>query len=241
MKKIVGIHQPNFLPWIGYFYKIMKSDIFVFLDDVQYVKRSFINRNKIKTQRGEQYIRLPIHQKGKYKQSILNCELFNKKESIKELIRSIEANYGKSKYFKDYFDGFEKILFEETNSLVDVNISFIKWILEIMEVSVVFKRSSELKDISGTSTERLISICKSVNGDKYLSGFGGNKYQEKNMFDDANIELVITDFVHPTYPQLWGDFIPNLSIIDLILLFSKDNKGYKSKQHLVYIFLYVIS
>ena len=105
MNKIVGIHQPNFLPWIGFFYKIIKSDIFVFLDDVQYVKRSFINRNKIKTSKGEQYILLPIHQKKKYKQSIIECKLFDKEKSIKTLIKNIEFNYKKSKYFKDYYDG----------------------------------------------------------------------------------------------------------------------------------------
>ncbi len=224
MKKTVGIHQPNFAPWMGYFYKIIKSDIFVFLDDVQYTKRSFINRNKIKTHHGEQYIRLPLHQKGKYKQLISDCKLFNKKESVDILIKTISANYGKSKYFNDYIEDFKNILNKETEDIVDINISIIKWILKIMEISMIFKKSSELKNVSGTSTERLISICKSVEADRYLSGFGGNKYQDKNMFDNANIELVITDFDHPTYFQLWGDFIPNLSIIDLVFNHGKDSR-----------------
>lgn len=224
MKNIVGIHQPNFLPWVGYFYKIMKSDIFVILDDVQYIKRSFINRNKIKTQGGEQYIRLPLHQKGKYKQSILDCILFDKEEAVSSLIKAIQTNYGKAKYFNDYFSSFEDTLNNATESLVDINISLIKWALCIMKEPVVFKRSSELEGVTGASTERLISICKSVGGDRYLSGFGGNKYQDKEMFDDANIELVITDFEHPTYDQLWGDFIPNLSIIDLIFNCGRDSK-----------------
>jgi len=225
MNKIVGIHQPNFLPWIGYFYKIMKSDIFVFLDDVQYIKRSFINRNKIKTKNGEQYIRLPLYQKGKYKQSIVDCVLFDKEAAVDSLIKNIQTNYGKSKYFIDYFSSFEEILNNGTVSLVDINISLIKWALYAMEETVDFKRSSELEGVTGASTERLISICKSVGGDRYLSGFGGNKYQDKEMFDDVNIELVITDFEHPTYDQLWGNFIPNLSIIDLIFNCGKDSKS----------------
>ncbi len=225
MNKIVGIHQPNFLPWIGYFYKIMKSDVFVFLDDVQYIKRSFINRNKIKTKDGEKYVRLPLHQKGKYKQSIINCVLFDKEEAVGSLTKTIQMNYGKSKYFNDYSSSFEDALNNGADSLVDINISLIKWALRILEETVDFKRSSELEGVTGASTERLISVCKSVGGDGYLSGFGGNNYQDKEMFDDANIELVITDFEHPTYEQLWGDFIPNMSIIDLIFNCGKDSKS----------------
>jgi len=225
MNKIVGIHQPNFLPWLGYFYKIMKSDVFVFLDDVQYVKRSFINRNKIKTHGGEKYIRLPLHQKGKYKQLIIDCALFNKDEAIDHLTKNIQMNYKKSKYFQDYFSSFEEALNNGSESLVDINISLIKWVLCILEETVNFKRSSELEGVSGVSTERLISICKNVGGNRYLSGFGGDKYQDKEMFDDANIELVITDFEHPTYEQKWGDFIPNLSIIDLIFNCGKNSKS----------------
>jgi len=224
MKKTVSIHQPNFLPWLGFFYKIIKSDVFIFLDDVQYVKRSFISRNKIKTQSGEQYIRLPIHQKGKYKQSILDCKLCEKKQSVDKLVKVIQANYGKSKYFGDHFESFEAVLNEETHDLVDVNISLVMWVLKIIEVSVDIKRSSELEGVYGISTERLISICKSVEADSYLSGFGGNNYQDKDMFDDSGVELVITDFEHPVYSQLWGEFIPNLSIIDLIFNYGKDSK-----------------
>lgn len=225
MTKTVGIHQPNFVPWLGYFYKIMKSDVFVFLDDVQYVKRSFINRNKIKTKNGEHYIRLPLHQKGKYKQSILDCVVFDKEHTLDSLFKTVQMSYGKSKYFNDYFEDFKEALREGEDSLVDINISLIKWILEIMEEPLVFKRSSELEGVSGTSTERLISICKSVGAERYLSGHGGEKYQDKKMFDDANIELVITDFDHPVYSQIWGDFIPNLSIIDLIFNHGKDSKS----------------
>jgi hypothetical protein len=225
MSKIAGIHQPNFIPWVGYFYKIIKSDVFVFLDDVQYIKRSFINRNKIKTLGGEQYVRLPIHQKGKYKQSIIDCEIFEKEEAVRILLNTISVNYSKTKYFKDYFEELKTVLNKETDSLVEINISLIHWVLNIMEVSVICKKSSELKDINGESTERLISICKSVGADKYLSGFGGNKYQDKEMFDEASIELMITDFEHPVYFQLWGEFIPNLSIIDLIFNYGSYSKN----------------
>ena len=224
MEKVVGIHQPNFLPWIGYFYKIINSDIFVFLDDAQYIKRNFINRNKIKTKDGTQYIRLPLIQKGRYKQLISECELHNKKENIRIIINAVKTNYSKAKYFEKYFEEFKDILDKNINNLLDLNILFIKWILNILNIEKELIKSSELKNILGTSTERLISICKNVNGNKYFSGIGGNKYQDKEMFKKLDIELIITDFEHPVYNQLWGDFIPNLSIIDLIFNYGKDSK-----------------
>jgi len=93
-------------------------------------------------------------------------------------------------------------------------------------------RSSELTDVKGVSTERLISICQNMNGNKYLSGFGGTKYQEEELFKKANIRLRITDFKHPVYPQLWGDFIPNLSVIYLIFNCGPDSKEIFLKDNL---------
>ena len=225
MRKIAVIHQPNFLPWIGYFYKMMKSDIFIFLDDVQYVKRSLVNRNKIKTSQGELYIRLPLFQKGKYKQLINECKLHNKEDSFKIFVRTIDANYSKSKYFKNYFADICDILNQNIDNLVDLNILFVEWILNILGVKVDFKKSSELNNINGTSTEKLVSICKEVGANEYLSGFGGAKYQDETIFKKANIKLTITDFEHPVYEQLWGEFVPNLSVIDLIFNEGPDSKN----------------
>ncbi len=224
MEKIVGIHQPNFLPWVGYFYKIMNCDVFVFLDDVQYIKRSFINRNKIKTKEGTQYIRLSLIQKGRYKQLINECELYNRNENNRIIINVIKTNYSKAKYFSKYFEEFKNILREDTNSLLKLNILFIKWILNILNIEIELIKSSELKNILGTSTERLISICKNVGSNKYFSGIGGDKYQDKEIFEKSNIELVMTDFKHPVYNQLWENFVPNLSIIDLIFNYGEDSR-----------------
>jgi len=224
MSKIVSIHQPNFLPWIGYFYKIINSDIFVFIDDVQYIKRSFINRNKIKTKDGSQYIKLSLLQKGRYKQLINECELYNKDENVRIILNSIKTNYSKTNCFNKYFEEFEYILNTNTNNLAELNILLIKWILKILKIDVEIKRSSELNNVIGTSTERLASICKDVGGNVYLSGFGGIKYQDESIFNKYNIELKITDFKHPVYNQLWGEFVPNLSIIDLIFNYGEDSR-----------------
>lgn len=224
MSKIAAIHQPNFLPWLGYFYKIANSDIFIILDDAQYTKNSFINRNKIKTPQGTQYITLPVSHTGKFGQLILECSIDDKEKNAKKITRTIELNYRKAKYFSDYFDEFQKILNSNTSNLAEINVLLIEWILEALNIQSEIRRSSELKNVTGKSTERLVSICQSVGADEYLSGFGGVKYQEEAVFKESAIKLKMTDFHHPQYPQCWGDFIPNLSIIDLLFNCGPESK-----------------
>lgn len=222
--KVVAIHQPNFLPWIGYFYKMMKSDVFVILDNVQFSKGSFTNRNKIKTPQGPKYITLPVITKNRNRQSILNCEISDKDKSVRSLINFVRNSYKDSKYFNSYFNDFKNILETDTKFLSEINISFIWWVVSVLDINIVIKRSSNMEGVSGSSTSRLISICKNLESNKYFSGFGGSKYQDEGMFRDEGIELVTTDFIHPVYFQLWGDFVPNLSILDLIFNHGSDSK-----------------
>jgi len=224
MNKIVGIHQPNFLPWIGYFYKIMKSDIFVFLDDVQFSKGSFTNRNKIKTKNGGKYITFPIVKEGGHKKLIMDCTVSDKENSINKILSSIENSYSKSKYFNDYFYSFKSVLQNDEDNLSNINISVVEWVFDILNIEVETYRSSNLKNIDGVATSRLVSICKEVGADKYLSGLGGCKYQDEKLFKDYGIDLLTSDFIHPNYHQLYGEFIPSLSVLDIIF-----NCGDKSK------------
>jgi len=224
VSKTVSVHQPNFLPWLGYFYKIAKSDVFVILNNVQYIKRSFINRSKIKTPTGEQYLTLPIFQKGKYKQLISECVLYDKEKSTRKIMGTIRQNYAKAKYFKDYFEQIQEILDTDITNLSEINILLIKWSLKILDIQTEIKILSELENIIGGASERIVSICKNVGADEYLSGFGGNKYQEKEVFDMSGIKLRITDFQHPVYSQCWGEFLPNLSIIDLLFNYGPESK-----------------
>jgi hypothetical protein len=221
---LASIHQPNFLPWIGFFYKIKKSDIFILLDDVQFSKGSFTNRNKVKTPNGGKYITMPIDKKGSYPQIINQCEIRDKEQAIEKILNSIKSNYRKSKYFDDYFESLKNAVNSDTSYLSDINISLIKWVLDILEIKTHIEISSDLENINGVSTDRLISICKSVGSNKYLSGFGGSNYQDESKFSNQGIDLLTTDFEHPIYDQLWGEFLPNMSIIDLIFNCGKDSK-----------------
>lgn len=211
----VAIHQPNFIPWIGYFYKILKSECFVILDDVQYTKNSFINRNRIKTNTGLLWVTLPVLVSGKMGQKIIDCQIQNKAHSVSKILKTIEQNYRKSKYYEMYYKSMKKIFIESDDNLARLNISLITWIMGELNIHTKILRSSELS-IASSSTQRLVDICIAVKGDIYLSGFGGSKYQDEDLFNENNIKLFTTTFKHPIYNQQWGDFLENASIIDLI-------------------------
>lgn len=215
-KMTIAIHQPNFMPWMGYFYKIAKSDIFVLLDDVQYTKGGFTNRNRIKTPNGEQWLTLNVNLSGHSFQSINKIIIFNKDKTLSKILKTIQNNYSKAEYFKSYFPELEKIVIESNDYLSEFNSSIIQWVKGLFNISTKIVRSSELNNIEGQSTDRLVSICNMLKASKYLSGKGGMNYQDEANFKDNNIELEITNFNHPVYNQLYGEFIPNLSIIDFI-------------------------
>ncbi|MCE2787686.1 MAG: WbqC family protein [Bacteroidota bacterium] len=213
---IASIHQPNFIPWIGFFYKIARSDVFVILDDVQFTKNGFTNRNRIKTRLGESWLTLPVTQSGRFGQNVNECIIQNKPFIISKIIKTIRANYQKAPHFNWLFSELESSFFSETNALSILNINLIKIICGKLEINTPILISSNLNDISGESTERLISICKSIGATEYLFGFGASTYQDNFAFEKSGITPVKTNFSHPSYPQLWNDFIPNLSIIDLL-------------------------
>lgn len=216
LKKTISIHQPNFIPWIGFFYKILKSDLFVILDDVQYSKNSFINRNKIKTPQGEHWLTIPVVKSGKFGQTISECIIHNKPEIFPKILRTVESNYKKTPHFNEHYESFKEIFYNSNDRLSDLNTELIKWALKIVEVGTPLVFSSQLNGVDGISTDRLVSICKELHATEYLSGFGGVKYQEEELFNANQIKLITTKFKHPVYEQVWGNFISNMSIIDLI-------------------------
>jgi hypothetical protein len=219
--KIVAIHQPNFLPWIGYFYKIAKSDIFVFLDNVQYEKNGFINRNKIKTPQNAMWLTVPVN--FKFGELINEVKISNHISWREKHLKTFEMNYKRSDFFEDVFEIIKGIYCsKDWQNLSDLNINLVEAVARYLGLNTPFVKSSTL-GVEAKSTELLMQIVKKVGGDIYLSGFGGVKYQEETEFAKAGIKLMYSDFNHPAYKQLWGDFVPNLSVIDL--LFNTGNES----------------
>lgn len=220
---IVAIHQPNFLPWLGYFYKIAKCDAFVLLDNVQYTKNSFINRNRIKTSQGTMWLTVPVKIKGRFGQLIKDVELNNTVDWRKKHLGTLEANYRKARFFEPIFQDLKTIYYtDDWSNLCELNIRLLEWALSLLKLEKRLVRASDL-NVEGESTQLLISIVKEIGGNIYLSGFGGAKYQEEELFKEAGMTLAYYEFEHPVYPQLWSDFVPNLSITDLLFNYGPES------------------
>lgn len=214
----VAIHQPHYLPWPGYFNKIIKCDIFVFLDDVQYKKNEWQNRNRIKSAKGAIWLTIPVHYR--FGQKINEVEIDNKIFWEKDHIKTIKINYQKSPFFKDFFPVIEELLSKRYNKLVDINIASVETILRYLGIERKIIRSSIFK-VEENKTDRLVSICKKLSADIYISGIGAKEYLEEKKFEKENIKVEFQNYSTPIYTQMYGEFIPNLSIIDMIFNIGK--------------------
>jgi hypothetical protein len=160
---------------------------------------------------------------GKFGQNINEVEIRDFEKNFKKIRSTIQTNYGKSNYYNEIMSIYDASK-DHTSNLATFNEFLIRSIVKFLNIDTRIIRSSELKNIEGESTNRLVSICKELKADKYLAGFGSKKYQDSESFLTQGIESVVYDFVHPVYHQLWGNFIPNLSIIDF--LFNTDKKDF---------------
>lgn len=211
----VSIHQPNYLPFIGFFQKMAQSDIFVILDTVQYAHDSFTQRTKIRTKDGWVWLTIPINKKYKFLQikDILLPEDNNWKKKHK---RSIISHYSKCKFYDDTF--INKYYSQDCNlkTLQQFNEQGIFYLKEKFKIKTKIVRASELKiDENLKSTNLLIEIINKINGNIYISGSGGVKYLDENKFAQNSIELQYFNFKPFVYPQRWEKFEPYMSAIDL--------------------------
>jgi hypothetical protein len=212
---IVSVHQPQYLPWLGYFDKINQSDLFVFLDNVQYKKREFQNRNRIKTPNGPILLTVPVQTKSKPHQKIREVEIDNTANWCKKHWQSIERNYRKAPHFAEYQGTLETLYHLEWERLDLLNQSCVRLLMKMLNISTPVVLESEL-GINATSIDRIISICQKVGASVYFSGAGGKAYIDESRFAEAGIELTYQHYSHPSYPQIYGPFIPYMSAIDLL-------------------------
>ncbi len=216
MSKIIGVHQPNYIPWPGFFYKVIKSDVFVFLDNVQFSRRSFTHRNRVKgSQSNTIWLTVPVYKKGMFYQKI-NEVMINKTEKWqKKHFGTLLMNYANAPFFHYYRDRLQGIYAEGWERLVDFNIELLKFTMKELKIKKEIYSASQL-NVKGRKTELLISIIKELGGDTYLSGAGGRNYLDEDMFKKEKISVRYYQYGSFVYPQLWGKFIPNLSILDLL-------------------------
>ncbi len=211
---IVAVHQPNFLPWLGYFYKMAHSDVFVLLDSVAFSKNSYTNRSRIKTPQGEQWLTVPVrHSSG---QLISETAINDETDWRKKHLKTLEANYAKAPFFREVFDKLSAIYAASAgDGLSAFNMRLIRFVAEYLGITTRLVVGSTL-NVNGQATELLVAILKALGGTTYLSGTGGSKYQSEEDYTRAGLVLRYSDFTHPTYSQLWGSFCVGLSTIDAL-------------------------
>jgi len=219
-----AILQPHYLPYSGFFKLVRESDIFIFFDNVQFEARSWQNRNKIKTPEGFKWLTVPVVKS--FGQLIKDIKINNSLDWQQKHWKAIVCSYSKAPFFKDYKDFFEEVYSRKWDLLVDLNIYIIQYLAKELGLKTKFIKASEL-DVSGKRSELLANICKKVKADKYYSNIGSKDYMDKEMhfFDDAGIKVSYLEYSHPIYPQLFGEFISHLSVIDVLF-----NNGKKTRE-----------
>lgn len=221
--KVVCIHQPDFLPYLGFWERLLQSNTFIILDHVQFIRQGWQNRNRIKTPDGWIWLTVPVIKKGRYFQSLIETEIDTNEPWMHKHLRTIETCYGKGTHFARYYELLKEAYSKNWVSLVDFNLELFYLVLKELDINPEIFRSSQLKS-RGKSSELLASLTEEVGGDVYLSGPGGKDYLEEEFFTRKGIEVTFHDFVSTEYPQLFGNFIPNLSVIDALINCGQDTR-----------------
>ncbi|MDR9417009.1 MAG: WbqC family protein [Gracilimonas sp.] len=217
--KTIAIHQPNFLPWLGFFDKVAKADIFVLIDNVKFIKGHICNRNKIKNNQSEAvWITVPVSHKKGTDVNFNELPIAYSQDWGISIVNQIRGSYGGAPFFEKYMNALSHYLIErEYPSLGALNIDLIKFCCSELCINTKIEIASKIDRNFGKNNELNIRICQHFGGDTYFSGQGAKKYNDPEMFKKAGINLTYQKFVHPTYSQLFDGFISNLSVIDLLL------------------------
>lgn len=232
-KKIVAIHQPNFFPWLGYFNKLARADLFLLLDNVQFPKTgggTWINRVRVLVQGRPAWVTLPVVRSYHGLRLIGEMKIDNAAPWREKLIKTIRMNYARAPFFDEVFPAIAGAIGNPTDSLTDYNLSAIKVLASSLRMDTTkLALSSALKTDGAASTDLLITLVKAVGGTSYLCGGGAAGYQEDAKFEEAGIELIYQNFEHPIYPQHNSvSFVSGLSVIDPLM-----NRGFEGTRGLI--------
>jgi hypothetical protein len=224
---IIAIMQPTYLPWMGYFDLMDQVDMFVFLDDVNVLKRSWGVRNRVKTKQGEFFLTVPLSSNySREFRLFLNTEIDYSQNWCKKHLGTIVQSYSKTSFFKEIYKDYENILKHHYATIRDLNIAIIDFFAKKIGIKTKQVLSSEINNIDGRKDDRLVNICNALGADQYLSPQGSAVYIESNSpggaFPVANIDLFYHNFDHPVYHQQGPVFLSQMCILDLLM-----NCGYE--------------
>lgn len=214
---IISIHQPHFLPWMGYINKIMNSDAFVILNTVQYRPRYYQNRAKVRRNDAEMWLSIPVH--SNRSSLIKDVTVVMDQDWAKNITSTIEFLYKKKPFFSEYWPAIRNSILKPNTALDGVNYDVLMTLLQILEIThVKIYRASEMSVTTTEPTERLLKLCQELDATTYISGRGGREYMRVDEFEKAGLNIIYQDldFNKVSYSQGDGVFVPGLSIIDAI-------------------------
>ena len=216
----ICIHQPDFVPYLGFFQRLLMSQHFILLDDVQFIRRGWQHRDRIKGRNGQVWLTLALR-KGDYHQLINEVELSDDPKWIEDNLNLLRECYGKARYFDEIFPQVESVYRAGHRRMIEFNCALLDLAMKHFDISVPISRASEY-GISTTSSVRLLALVQARQGDAYLTGTGSRDYLDEGMFRSAGVQVIWQDFRHPVYPQLYGDFEPMLSCLDMLFNCGRD-------------------
>jgi len=219
--KLITIHQPECYPWLGFFNKMLLADEYIILDNIKFRKNYFQNRNQFLTKNGAIFLTVPVEKEANSK-IIKDIEIVNNAKWKKKHLNTIKQSYSKSPFFQEYEDFFINLYNQNFKYLIDFNMEIIFYLRDIFNISNKLLFASEL-EVTGASTELLLSICKNRKADIYISGRDGRNYMETSLFEKENIKIVYHNFTHPEYKQFNSkEFIPYMNTFDLLFNYQKE-------------------
>ncbi|MBW1720518.1 MAG: WbqC family protein [Deltaproteobacteria bacterium] len=225
---ILSASQPYFAPYPGFFYKAHLSDLFVILDDVQFPRgTTWISRNRFKNHLGTLWMTIPVWKKGLGLQTIRSVRICREGRWAKKHLETIKTAYARAPYLREHLPFFEKIFSGDFERLLDLNMEIIRHVIRHLGIQGEVLLLSEL-GVGGTGDRRLIEICRRTGATRFLAQRPARKFLNEEVFREAGISLDFFTPPVPVYPQLWGEFLPNLSVLDLLL-----NCGPKSREILL--------
>jgi hypothetical protein len=226
--KVVSIHQPNYIPWLGYFYKIYQSDIFVFLDDVQFSNEGMHNYHYLKMQQGPFRLKIPVIQKmGDLINEVKTREALGWK---KKHLKTIEMLYKKAPYFEEVYHDFSTVVLKEYADIALMNQTIIQLISGKFGLATQFIVSSDLQ-IPTFKEEKVLDICTALGATIYYSGTGAKAYQNEADFLDRGIELQYSHYQPFEYPQFYQGFQSNITVLDYLMHCGYDWERLLAYQH----------
>jgi len=211
----ISIMQPGYLPWLGFFELICNCELFVLLDDVQYTKKDWRSRNRIRTKDGWRWLSVPVSTKGKRNQLISEALINPSVDWRKNHLKTIEINYHKARFFSSYFHFFERLYLTDWKYILDLDVEIINWLTGVLNIKTPIIKSSSL-NTPGHKDDKIINICKALGATELYDSKAARGILNLAKFVDEKIGVKFQDYQHPVYKQVYEPFIPYMSVIDLI-------------------------